>query len=117
MNTQSRSRIIVVSALSGVLVFGAAGFAAAATGSPGGFAGDAAAMKRVLAMNSIVSFTGIVTFKNGQNVRDTVAATPMSRRSRAATPRQRVRSAAHCDSHGAGSASFEAVLTSGPPHG
>ena len=43
------------------------------------FAGDAAAMQRVLAMNSIVSFTGIVTFKNGQNVRDTVAATPLGK--------------------------------------
>jgi TatD DNase family protein len=43
------------------------------------FAGDTAAMQRVLAMNSIVSFTGIVTFKNGQNVRDTVAATPLGK--------------------------------------
>ena len=43
------------------------------------FAGDVAAMQRVLAMNSIVSFTGIVTFKNGQNVRDTVAATPLGK--------------------------------------
>lgn len=43
------------------------------------FAGDAVAMRRVLAMNSIVSFTGIVTFKNGQNVRDTVAATPLGK--------------------------------------
>jgi TatD DNase family protein len=43
------------------------------------FAGDASAMQRVLAMNSIVSFTGIVTFKNGQNVRDTVAATPLGK--------------------------------------
>ena len=43
------------------------------------FAGDAAAMQRVLAMNSIVSFTGIVSFKNGQNVRDTVAATPLGK--------------------------------------
>lgn len=41
------------------------------------FASDAAAMKRVLDMGSLVSFTGIVTFKNGQNVRDTVAATPL----------------------------------------
>ncbi|HMP81906.1 MAG TPA: TatD family hydrolase [Verrucomicrobiota bacterium] len=41
------------------------------------FASDAATMNRVLAMNSVVSFTGIVTFKNGQNVRDTVAATPL----------------------------------------
>ncbi len=43
------------------------------------FASDAATMQRVLAMNSIVSFTGIVTFKNGQNVRDTVAATPLGK--------------------------------------
>src|SRR5204862_6402651 len=41
------------------------------------FANDADALRRVLALNSIVSFTGIVTFKNGQNVRDTLAATPM----------------------------------------
>ena len=41
------------------------------------FASDANAMRRVLALGSIVSFTGIVTFKNGQNVRDTVAATPL----------------------------------------
>jgi TatD DNase family protein len=33
-------------------------------------------MKQVLEIGSLVSFTGIVTFKNGQNVRDTVAATP-----------------------------------------
>ena len=41
------------------------------------FANDAETMRRILAMNSLVSFTGIVTFKNGQNVRDTVAATPL----------------------------------------
>jgi TatD DNase family protein len=41
------------------------------------FAGDAATMQRILAMNSLVSFTGIVTFKNAQSVRDTVAATPL----------------------------------------
>ncbi len=41
------------------------------------FANDAATMKRILAMNSVVSFTGIATFKNGQNVRDTIAATPL----------------------------------------
>lgn len=41
------------------------------------FANDANAMRRILAMGSIVSFTGIVTFKNGQNVRDTLAATPL----------------------------------------
>jgi TatD DNase family protein len=41
------------------------------------FASDAATMQRILALGSIVSFTGIVTFKNGQNVRDALAATPM----------------------------------------
>jgi TatD DNase family protein len=34
-------------------------------------------MRQILAMNSLVSFTGIVTFKNAQKVRDTVAATPL----------------------------------------
>ena len=34
-------------------------------------------MKRVLELGSLVSFTGIATFKNGQNIRDTLAATPM----------------------------------------
>lgn len=41
------------------------------------FADDAAAMRRVLALGSLVSFTGILTFKNGQNIRDTLAATPL----------------------------------------
>jgi TatD DNase family protein len=41
------------------------------------FANDAATMRRVLALGSLVSFTGILTFKNGQNIRDTLAATPM----------------------------------------
>lgn len=41
------------------------------------FAGTVAEMERVLALNSLVSFTGIATFKNGQNVRDVIAATPM----------------------------------------
>lgn len=41
------------------------------------FADDAATMRRVLALGSLVSFTGILTFKNGQNIRDTLAATPM----------------------------------------
>lgn len=41
------------------------------------FANDAATMERILAMNSMVSFTGIATFKNAQNVRDTIAATPL----------------------------------------
>ncbi len=30
-----------------------------------------------MAMGSLVSFTGILTFKNGQNIRDALAATPM----------------------------------------
>jgi TatD DNase family protein len=40
------------------------------------FGENADRMQRVLEIGSLVSFTGIVTFKNGQNVRDTVAATP-----------------------------------------
>lgn len=36
-------------------------------------------MRRVLDLNSLVSFTGILTFKNGQNIRDTLAATPMGK--------------------------------------
>ncbi len=43
------------------------------------FANDAAAMRRILEMGSLVSFTGILTFKNGQNVRDTLAATPLDK--------------------------------------
>jgi TatD DNase family protein len=43
------------------------------------FVDDAEAMRRVLAMGSLVSFTGIVTFKNAQGVRGTVAATPPGR--------------------------------------
>ena len=41
------------------------------------FVGTPEQMRRVLAMNSLVSFTGIMTFKNAQSVRDTLAATPM----------------------------------------
>jgi TatD DNase family protein len=41
------------------------------------FSGDLEALRRIRATGSIVSFTGIVTFKNGQNVRDAVAATPL----------------------------------------
>jgi TatD DNase family protein len=36
-------------------------------------------MRRVLEINSLVSFTGILTFKNGQNIRDTLAATPLDK--------------------------------------
>ncbi len=41
------------------------------------FANDAATMRRILALGSLVSFTGILTFKNGQNIRDTLAVTPL----------------------------------------
>ena len=41
------------------------------------FANDAATMQRIVALGSLVSFTGILTFKNGQNIRDTLAATPL----------------------------------------
>jgi TatD DNase family protein len=43
------------------------------------FADSAASMRRILALGSLVSFTGILTFKNGQNIRDTLAATPLGR--------------------------------------
>lgn len=43
------------------------------------FANDAATMQRIVAMGSLVSFTGIVTFKNGENVRETVSATPLDK--------------------------------------
>lgn len=41
------------------------------------FVGTPEQMRRALALNSLVSFTGIVTFKNAQAVRDTLAATPL----------------------------------------
>jgi len=41
------------------------------------FANDTPAMQRILALGSLVSFTGILTFKNGQNIRDTLSATPL----------------------------------------
>jgi TatD DNase family protein len=41
------------------------------------FANDATTMRRIVALGSLVSFTGILTFKNGQNIRDALAATPM----------------------------------------
>jgi len=43
------------------------------------FVDDAVALQRILAMGSLVSFTGIVTFKNAGNVRATLAATPLDR--------------------------------------
>jgi TatD DNase family protein len=41
------------------------------------FSGDVPTMRRILDLGSLVSFTGIVTFKNGQNVRDSLNATPL----------------------------------------
>jgi TatD DNase family protein len=41
------------------------------------FVDSAEAMRRVLAIGSLVSFTGILTFKNGANVRETLTQTPM----------------------------------------
>jgi TatD DNase family protein len=36
------------------------------------------AMRRIVAMDSLVSFTGIATFKNAETVRDTIAAVPLN---------------------------------------
>jgi TatD DNase family protein len=41
------------------------------------FVGTPAEMEQVIALNSLVSFTGIATFKNGGNIRTTLSATPM----------------------------------------
>lgn len=43
------------------------------------FGESAERMKKVLEIGSLASFTGIVTFKNGNKVRETVAATPMDK--------------------------------------
>jgi TatD DNase family protein len=43
------------------------------------FVGTTAEMQRVLALGSLVSFTGIATFKNGVNVRTTLAAAPLGK--------------------------------------
>jgi TatD DNase family protein len=43
------------------------------------FGDSAERMRRVLEIGSLVSFTGIATFKNAQNVRDTVAAVPLGK--------------------------------------
>jgi len=43
------------------------------------FVESEANMRRVLELGSLVSFTGIVTFKNAQEVRDTLAATPLDK--------------------------------------
>jgi len=36
-------------------------------------------LQKILSLGWLVSYTGIVTFKNGQNIRDAVAATPMGK--------------------------------------
>ncbi len=43
------------------------------------FAEPVESLNRILALGSIVSYTGILTFKNGQNIRDALAATPMGK--------------------------------------
>ena len=43
------------------------------------FSGTVPQMRRVLEMGSLVSFTGIATFKNGQNVRDVITETPLDK--------------------------------------
>jgi TatD DNase family protein len=54
-------------------------FAARVRGQFHCFAGTIAEMEQVLALNSLVSFTGIATFKNGQNVRDVIATVPLGK--------------------------------------
>lgn len=41
------------------------------------FGGDVASMRRILELGSLVSYTGIITFKNAASVRETLAATPL----------------------------------------
>lgn len=43
------------------------------------FADDVVALERILALGSLVSYTGILTFKNGANIRTALAATPPDR--------------------------------------
>jgi TatD DNase family protein len=43
------------------------------------FANDPESMRHVLSLGSLVSFTGILTFKNGANIRETLSATPLDR--------------------------------------
>jgi TatD DNase family protein len=43
------------------------------------FSKDVPGLERILSLNSIVSFTGILTFKNGENVRQALAAAPMGK--------------------------------------
>jgi TatD DNase family protein len=43
------------------------------------FSESVAALERIMALNSLVSFTGIVTFKSGGNARDALAAAPLGK--------------------------------------
>ena len=43
------------------------------------FGESVARLQQILEIGSLVSYTGIVTFKNGQNIRDAVAATPLGK--------------------------------------
>jgi TatD DNase family protein len=43
------------------------------------FANDTDSMRRVMELGGLVSFTGILTFKNAARVRETLAATPLDR--------------------------------------
>jgi TatD DNase family protein len=43
------------------------------------YADDVTALERILALGSLVSYTGILTFKNGANIREALAATPLDR--------------------------------------
>jgi TatD DNase family protein len=43
------------------------------------FSDDAAAMRRILALGLLVSFTGNLTFRNSQIIRDALAATPLGK--------------------------------------
>lgn len=43
------------------------------------FSASPVSLSRILEMGSFVSYTGIVTFKNARNVRDTLAATPLGK--------------------------------------
>jgi TatD DNase family protein len=43
------------------------------------FAGDPTVLRRIISRGALVSYTGIVTFPNGQTVRETLAETPADR--------------------------------------
>lgn len=54
-------------------------FAARVRGQFHCYADDVPALDRILALGSLVSFTGILTFKNGANIREALAAAPLDR--------------------------------------